>query len=137
MSREKVHDDWQTPPDLLDKIRKEFGEFFDPCPLYAKFDGLSVEWGKVNFINPPYSRKVKEAFIQRAFRETFKGNTSILLLPVSTSSDIFHHVILPYAEIRFIKRMLKFIGKLRNGEVSKWGSQHDSMLVIFRGVWTK
>jgi hypothetical protein len=52
----------------------------------------------VNFINPPYSRKLKEAFIRKALEESKKGKTCVLLLPVSTSTAIFHDVILPNAK---------------------------------------
>lgn len=47
---------------IYDELNKEFD--FDPCPLHHNiedWDGLKIEWGKVNFINPPYSRKLKEA----------------------------------------------------------------------------
>ena len=108
--RNPIHDNWETPKDFLDKIRSEFGEFFDPCPLNPSFDGLTIEWGNINFINPPYSRKLKEAFILKAFEEYKKGKTCIMLLPVSTSTKIFHNVIKDNAEIRFVKGRIKFKG---------------------------
>jgi site-specific DNA-methyltransferase (adenine-specific) len=131
--RKKIHDDWETPDWLLDKIRAEFGEFFDPCPLDANFNGLEVDWKKVNYINPPYNRKDKEAFILKAYGESQKGNTSIMLLPVSTSTVIFHEVILKHAEIRFLRGRVKFKGYNSKGEyVENQCGQHDSMLVIFK-----
>jgi len=45
------------PRDFYDKLNKEFNFDFDPCPLYSNFNGLYVEWGRSNFINPPYNRK--------------------------------------------------------------------------------
>lgn len=69
-------DDWATPPYFLEKIRERFGDFFDPCPYrhdISEWDGLKIEWGPINFINPPYSRKIKEAFINKAFEESKKG----------------------------------------------------------------
>jgi len=133
--RKKIHDDWETPPNFLEKIREEFGNFFDPCPINPTFDGLKVEWEEINFINPPYNRKDKEAFILKALEESKKGKVCILLLPVSTSTKIFHEVILPNAtEIRFIKGRIKFIGINSKGDkVSNKCGQHDSMLVIFDG----
>lgn len=134
-NRYKVHDNWETPKDFLDKIREEFGDFFDPCPLNSKVDGLSIEWGKVNFINPPYLRQLKEAFVNKAIEESRKGKLCILLIPVSTSTKLFHNVIKPNAdEIRFIKGRIKFRGINKKGElVENKAGQHDSMLVIFRG----
>ena len=56
-----------------------------------------------------------------------------MLLPVSTSTKIFHNVILPNAtEIRFVKGRLKFSGVNTFGEfVSNKPAMHDSMIVIF------
>lgn len=128
-----MHDNWETPTYLLDQIRQEFGEFFDPCPANPDFDGLAISWKDVNYINPPYNRKDKEAFIKKSFEESKHGKTCILLLPVSTSTKIFHEIIYPNAEIRFLKGRVKFIGINTKGEkVSDKCGQTDSMLVIFQ-----
>ena len=68
-------DDWATPPDFYSKLNEEFNFDFDPCPLnhdITLWDGLEIPWGKVNFINPPYSRKLKEAFVSKAVEESKK-----------------------------------------------------------------
>lgn len=132
-NRRKQHDDWETPEDLYNTLNNEFNFDFDPCPIKPLFDGLSVNWGKSNFINPPYSRKDKEAFIRKAYEESLKGKTCVMLLPVSTSTKIFHEVIYPHAEIRFLKGRVKFIGVNTKGEkVTNKCGQHDSMIVIFK-----
>jgi len=134
--RKKIHDNWKTPDYILNDIEKEFGAFYDPCPLNANFDGLAEdnEWADVNYINPPYNQKDKEAFIRRAFEESKKGKTCIMLLPVSTSTKIFHEIIYPNAEIRFIKKRVKFEGINSFGEfVNNKCGMHDSMFVIFKG----
>lgn len=133
-NRLPIHDDWQTPNCLLKEIKKEFGKFFDPCPLNANFDGLKIAWKNVNYINPPYSRMLKEAFIRKAFEESKKGKLCVMLLPVSTSTKIFHEVIYPNAEIRFLKGRVKFSGlNTKRERVTNKTGQHDSMLVIFGG----
>lgn len=132
-NRKPIHDDWQTPEWLLKEIKEEFGDFFDPCPLNADFDGLSIPWMKVNYINPPYSRIIKEAFIRKAYQESLSGKNCIMLLPVSTSTKIFHEIIYPHAELRFLKGRVKFIGINSKGKkVENKTGQHDSMLVIFK-----
>lgn len=124
--RKPLKDDWATPKEFIVELEKEFGKMFDPCPLHSNFDGLSIPWKEVNFVNPPYSRKLKEAFITKAYQEWQRNNrTSILLLPVSTSTKIFHRLIYPYAEIRFIEGRIKFNGL-------KTAGQMDNMLVIYR-----
>tara|TARA_R100000808_G_C2123135_1_gene133960 strand:+ start:326 stop:730 length:405 start_codon:yes stop_codon:yes gene_type:complete len=132
-NRKKIHDDWETPDSILYMIREEFGDFFDPCPIHSDFDGLKIDWKSVNYINPPYNQKDKEAFIRKAFAESNKGKTCIMLLPVSTSTKIFHEIIYPNAEIRFLKGRVKFKGYNAKGEyVTNKAGQHDSMLVIFK-----
>lgn len=131
------HDNWKTPDEIYNKLNEEFRFDFDPCPLNLgeitpDKDGLLIEWGNCNFVNPPYVRKLKEGFIRKAYQLSLKGKTSVLLIPVSTSTKIFHEIIYPNAEIRFFKGRINF---LPNGEkCNKYNSsQMDSMLVIFRG----
>ena len=125
--------DWATPKKLYDELDKEFNFNFDPCPLHSEFDGLEIEWKERNFINPAYSRTIKEAFIRKAYRESKKGKLCVMLLPVSTSTKIFHEIIYPHAEIRFLKGRVKFEGINTFGElVSNKCGMHDSMIVIFR-----
>ncbi len=132
-NRKKIHNDWETPEWLLKEIEDEFGKFFDPCPLNPDFDGLEIDWKKVNYVNPPYNQKGKEAFIWKSWKERCKGNTVVMLLPVSTSTKIFHSVIYHYAEIRFLKGRVKFKGINSKGEyVENKCGQHDSMLIIFK-----
>ena len=92
------HDNWATPKELYDKLHKEFKFDFDPCPLFADVDGLEIEWGEVNFVNPPYSRKLKDAFVKKAIQESKKGKLCVMLLPVSTSTVLFHDYIKPNAK---------------------------------------
>lgn len=63
-------DDWATPKDFYKKLDAIYHFDFDPCPYQADFDGLKISWGKRNFINPPYSRKLKEAFVRKAVKES-------------------------------------------------------------------
>ena len=128
-------DDWETPAYIYDELNKEFNFNFDPCPLYSTFDGLVIDWKQRNFVNPPYSRKLKEAFIRKAYEESKKGKLCVMLLPVSTSTIIFHEIIYPNAEIRFLKGRVKFKGINTFGKyVDNVCGMHDSMLVIFRPV---
>lgn len=137
-NRFKIHDNWATPDYILCYIQNKYfdgKDFFDPCPLNSDFDGLSIDWKERNYINPPYNQKDKEAFIRKAYKESLKGKRCVLLLPVSTSTKIFHEIILPYGKIEFLKGRVKFIGVNSNGEkVTNKTGQHDSMIVYFGGV---
>lgn len=131
-------DEWATPNKLRDELFKEFNIDFDPCPLghdISQWDGLEIEWGNRNYINPPYSRKLKEAFVRKSIQESKKGKLCVMLLPVSTSTRLFHDVILPNKkDIRFIDGRIRFFGVNTKGEyVTDKTPMHDSMLVIFDG----
>ena len=132
-------DNWATPKEFYDKLNEEFNFDFDPCPLNLDVitkenDGLLIEWGKRNYINPPYSRELKEKFVIKAIEESKKGKLCVMLLPVSTSTKLFHDHILPnQKEIRFIKGRIKFLGVNTKGEyVTNKAPMHDSMIVIFK-----
>lgn len=79
---------WLTPPDLMKKLQLQFNFDFDPCP-YPKsedFDGLTCEWGKSSYVNPPFGsilhqgpndKKLKKkgmtAWVRKAIEENKKG----------------------------------------------------------------
>ena len=129
-------DDWATPKTFYNQLDSEFNFDFDPCPYQhdlSKWDGLEIDWKQRNFINPPYSKKLKEAFVLKAISESKKGKLCVMLLPVSTSTKLFHEHILPNkTEIRFIKGRIKFCGINTKGEyVTDKRGMHDSMIVVF------
>lgn len=131
-------DNWATPNHLYKKLDDEFHFDFDPCPLNhdtTEWDGLVVNWGDRNFVNPPYSEKLKGRFVKKALQESKKGKLCVLLLPVSTSTRLFHNAILPNAnEIRFIKGRVPFTGFNTKGEyVTNQRGMHDSMVVVMDG----
>ena len=126
--------------DCIDIMKEYKDNYFDLAivdPPYGikiqQSGGTPSHLGFKNFINPPYSRKLKEAFIMKAIEESRKGKLCVMLLPVSTSTKIFHDHILPNKkEIRFIRRRLKFSGYNTKGEyVDNKCGMHDSMIVIF------
>ena len=130
-------DDWATPDYIYKELNDEFNFDFDPCPLQhelKKWNGLDISWGDRNFINPPYSRKLKEAFVLKAIEESKKGKLCVMLLPVSTSTKLFHNYILPNKkEIRFVFKRIKFKGVNTFGKyVENKAGMHDSMIVIFQ-----
>lgn len=84
---------WLMPPDLLSELDNEFHFDFDPCPFPRPegFDGLEVDWGKSNWVNPPFTGMAKVpgkrkigpmAWARKALLERDKGNTSVLIFPI-------------------------------------------------------
>lgn len=144
----KIHinndDNYATPPDFYDKLNSRFNFDFDPCPYNENEiinDGLKIDWGLTNFVNPPYSQKLKEAFVKKGIEEMKKGKTSVFLIPVSTSTKLFHKYIKPNADsIEFVEGRIKF-GKIDaqgnfylplNSKGKTQSGTKDSMIVVFK-----
>jgi hypothetical protein len=82
---------WLTPPGLYAALDAEFHFDFDPCPwpLPAGFDGLTCEWGRSNYVNPPFGsimhqgkKKGPTARVRKAILEQSKGRRVVLVYPV-------------------------------------------------------
>ena len=117
--------DWRTPKKLYDELDKEFNFDFDPCPPNPKQNGLIIEWGKRNYVNPPYSDVSK--WIRKGVAESLKGKLVVFLTASRTDTRWFHDYALKYAkEIRFIKGRLKFSGY-------KNSAPFPSCVIIFDG----
>lgn len=117
--------DWQTPDHVRNKLVKEFGAMFDPCPSIPTFDGLKIGWAKWNFVNPPYGREIPK-WCKKAYEESLKGNLVVMLIPSRTDTRWWHDYIMKANEIRFIKGRLKFKG-------AKNSAPFPSCIVVFRG----
>lgn len=115
--------DWTTPKDVYNALDAEFHFDFDPCHNGQLWDGLSVEWGKSNFVNPPYRAIGK--WISKGFDEWRQGKTCVFLIPSRTDTRWFHDYAMKASEIRFIKGRLKFGG-------SKNAAPFPSCIVVFR-----
>jgi len=82
---------WLTPPEVYTRLNNEFHFDFDPCPypLPDGYNGLSVPWGRANYVNPPFRKKDSPhggptAFVRKAIEEQGRGNTTVLLIPVQS-----------------------------------------------------
>jgi len=100
---------WLTPPDLMERLQKEFKFDFDPCP-YPKpdeFDGLLVEWGNSNYVNPPFNGPTK--WVRKALEEYKKGKRVVFVFPID----------------KWIHWMIKENAEIRNLGDVKWHSTED------------
>lgn len=104
----------QTDDGLLKEFQELYGKFdFDPCPVNPKFDGLEVDWGQNNYVNPPFN--AMEKWLTKAVTEWLKGNKQIIfLLPVNRLCNMyFIRIIYPYTvkgeiDVYIIPGRLKF-----------------------------
>jgi len=96
---------WLTPPEIYKELDKEFNFDFDPCPFPRpeSWDALKMEWGRRNYINPPYSAadcfgvSGMTAFIHKAIIENRKGKLVVMLLPERSHTNL---LLMAGAEIR-------------------------------------
>jgi hypothetical protein len=116
-----------TPDIIWELIKENWGwdkeEFFDPCPVDYKLNGLLIKWKEMNFVNPPYSRQKGEKkslltlFVDKALKE--KG-TTVMLLPSKTDQEWFHKI--KEFDMIWIRGRLKFVG-------NKWSATQPHFLV--------
>lgn len=109
------NDNWQTPDKLYKLLDDIFHFDFDPYPSYwdGKFDGHTDEWGKSNFINPPYNRIDKPKAIKRAFNEWVNGKKSVLLIPANTDTNQFHDLIWPNSQRYSFEEFIELVNSRR------------------------
>ena len=109
---------WLTPNDVMKELNDEFNFDFDPCP-YPKpedFDGLTNEWGKSNYVNPPFGSIIHEgkkkgatAWVRKAIAENEKGKDVVFVFPVD----------------KWILMMVKAGAEIRNLGDVKWLATED------------
>lgn len=114
-------DEWSTPQYVVDIMAMGYGPFdLDPCcraetakaPAYfTKADnGLALPWHGRVWVNPPYSKP--RVWIQKAVDSVKAGECSrvVMLLPCSTDTTWFHDLVLPHADVTFMRGRVRFLG---------------------------
>lgn len=99
-----VNEFWLTPPKLFNELDNEFHFDFDPCTYPKVRNSLSIDWGKMNYVNPPFRRKdgSATAFVRKAINEQSKGKSSFLTLPTPSYVNLMLEV---GAELRSLGRV--------------------------------
>jgi site-specific DNA-methyltransferase (adenine-specific) len=124
--------EWATDDAFFNQVDREFHFTVDvaAAPENAKCarfytiedDGLMQDWdGEIVWCNPPYGERIKDWM----YKAATSNATTVLLVPARTDVRWFHDIVLPRAEVRFIKGRLRFGG-------SKDPAPFPTMLVIFR-----
>lgn len=115
--------DYLTPPEFINGILEKFkrSEFdLDVCCtkknipakehyIYPEFDGLELEWKKLNWCNPPF--RYTPLWVKKAYEEQKKGHQTLMLIPARTEMKYFHYYILgnDMADITFLRKGLRFL----------------------------
>ncbi len=136
--------EWRTPLKLFNQLDAEFNFGLDAaaddsnrlCLHYftKENDALTQTWagyGNV-FVNPPYGRELAR-FIQKGYEEwRNQAVTSVFLIPARPDTRVWQEIILPYAEVVFLKGRLKF-GQPNNLKAKEAQAPFPSAVVVFHG----
>lgn len=123
---------WITPPELLSRLNEEFNFDFDPCPYPFTKDGISIPWGRSNWVNPPFRSKDAinghgpTAFVRKAIEEQKQGKGSVLLLPAQSYVNLLLEA---GAELRSLGRVKWLDARTR----VPYTSPSPSTLFILKG----
>jgi site-specific DNA-methyltransferase (adenine-specific) len=99
-------------------IKVELDEYFEAHE--RDILQLTANWYGRVWCNPPYGRVIKD-WVKKASEH---NDLVVMLLPSRTDTKWFHELVLPYAEVQFIKGRLKFGG-------SKLGAPFPSIIVTY------
>ena len=129
----------ETPQDFFDRLDAEFHFTLDVCALpenakCARYytpadDGLQQAWSGICWANPPYGLVLRQ-WVKKAYESAQAGATVVCLLPIRTDTVWWHDYVLPYAEVRFLRRRLTFGG-------AKHAAPFPCAVVIFRPADTQ
>lgn len=136
-------EEWQTPPEVYDALDREFNFTLDAAasaenakaPFYydKQADALKHSWkredGGAVFVNPPYGKQIRK-WVRKAYEESLKGQTVVMLIHALTDTAWFHDWVYYKAEIRFLRSRLCFLNEF--GEKQS-RAPFPSMIVVYRG----
>jgi site-specific DNA-methyltransferase (adenine-specific) len=129
-------DDWATPRELFNELNREHRFDTDAAasstnylcdrwfgldhPDESRRDGLTGIWTGHVWCNPPYGRGIKDWVLKASLHH----DLVVMLLPARTDTRWFHEIVLPNADVKFIKGRLKFGGHVAS-------APFPSMIVTF------
>ena len=110
--------DWETPSLLFSELNKEFDFKLDAaanakntkCHNYfdESINGLTQPWENPTWLNPPYGNIAPWAY--KAIQESYRGNTTVMLVPSNRSDQQWWIDLWPHCEVRWIRGRVKFVG---------------------------
>lgn len=120
----------QTPETLMEYFEEKYGKFdFDPCPPNPEINGLQIDWGNRNYVNPPFNNL--KPWLIKSVEEWKKGKEVIFLMPIRIHTTYFLDNIQPLIESGDVKMFI-----LRGGVCFK-GYKHRAPFGMMYLYFTK
>lgn len=101
----------ETPQYLKDLIYEHYGVDHDPCPVRPETDAMKADWGRMNYVNPPFRHA--SGFMFKACEVAEKeGKESVFLVPIPFAHCWFVGVLDTgfVKNITLLRHGLKFVG---------------------------
>lgn len=106
--RGNKHQFAETPDYLYTFLDQIYHFDFDPCPKDPQFDGLQIDWGESNYVNPPFQDVTK--WLEKAIHEQSKKKSSVFLIPARVMTYHWHKFVMQANEVHFIRGGVAFKG---------------------------
>ena len=113
-------DDWATPQQFYNGLNEIFQFDLDVAasstnhkcdewfgldhPDESRRNGLEAEWYGHVWCNPPYGRGIKDWVLKASQHK----DLVVMLLPARTDTKWFHDLVLPNADVKFVRGRIKF-----------------------------
>lgn len=108
----KKNDVVKTPKYFYDELHRIYNFDFDPCPVNPVFNGLNIEWGRMNYVNPPFSEIGK--WLKKGVEEMEKGKNSLFLITFRPNNKYWLQYIFPNTKhVYLINKGIVFEGYSR------------------------
>jgi hypothetical protein len=138
---------WNTPPEVLDLVRKLGPIGLDPCSNPTSIvgardawefndDGLNRPWADhgIVYVNPPYGREIVW-WVAKAEREARLGAEIVALLPSRTDARWWQKHVTTADALVFWAGRLRFLGAPSSAPfpsaVAYWGPRWLTFLSVF------
>ena len=119
-----------TPLHVFDHFNTMYHFYMDVCAtkqnhkarryFTVETDALTQDWIGPAWMNPPYTSIRK--WIEKAYLELLKNCTVVALLPAWTGDSWFQDFVVPFADVTFLRKRLKFVGPLSGGSQATFAS---------------
>ena len=134
--------EWRTPPELFAALHRRYQFDLDAfatrenhlleeyCADWGEHSGLTVSWrDRRVFMNPPYTRDLIGKCMAKAASERNAAAIIVALIPAATSTRWWHESVLPYCELIWLTKRVKY---LRPDGTPAGSPSFDSIVAVYR-----